>query len=92
MQARLLLEMIRMLEDRRASPELVIKLLERKGLARLLSVLESPDKPLRKASAKLLVILAHRNEKAQTLLCENLGFSPINGIVTINSMPRQVKE
>jgi hypothetical protein len=45
---------------------------------------------IRKLAAKLIVELAHRNEKAQMMICEFFSFTPIKGQVALNPIPRAI--
>lgn len=93
---------VRLIEDKKASQELIIKLLERKGLLRIYSLMTSADPSnnlnisrqlykyflvMRRFAVKLLIELAYRNEKTQIILCEAFSFTPIKGQVALNPIP-----
>ena len=51
------------------------------------------ESDLRKAAAKLLLLLLHNHEANQQTICEILNFSPSPGFVVINSsLPLKFKE
>ena len=91
-----------LLVERKATQELIIKLLERKGLWRVQALLTASDSDckcahhmgtvIRNLAAKFLVELAWQNEKAQMMICECFSFTPILGQVALNPIPKAIQE
>jgi hypothetical protein len=81
-------QVIRALKEKKVSQNLVLNLIEVRGLLRLTKFLEErSNKLIRKISAKLLCELMHNNPKGQMTYSEHYGFSSFSGINTINNMP-----
>ena len=90
--ASILYDVALILEEKRASRDLIFKLLEKRGINRLFEILYSSDKLVRKLGAKLICYLSHKSEKIQSVITElqqdsETAFTAIEGIVTINKMP-----
>ena len=82
-------QVIRALNEKKVSQNLVLNLIEARGISRLTKFLEDrSSKLIRKISAKLICELMYNNPKGQITFSERYGFSSFDGINTINSMPK----
>ncbi|CDW84723.1 UNKNOWN [Stylonychia lemnae] len=93
---------LRLIEEKKTSQELIIKLLERKGLYRIYQLMSAVDPSnfkiqltpsivMRRLAAKMLIELSFRNEKTQVMLCESFSFTPIKGQVALNPIPQSIQ-
>ena len=69
----------------------VLSTMGSKGIARLFAGLESEDVRTRRASAKLICELAYQNDKAQTILSDQLSILVTSGKVCINAVPSKLQ-
>eukprot|EP00347_Sterkiella_histriomuscorum_P011477 403372306 len=90
-QTDVLSDLIQMIEQKKASQELIIKLLERKGLFRIYQLMSSANPIMRRLATKLMIELSYRNEKTQIILCEAFSFTPIKGQVALNPIPQSLQ-
>lgn len=82
-------QVIRALNEKKVSQNLVLNLIESRGLLRLTKFLEDrSSKLIRKISAKLIWELLYNNIKGQVTFSERYGYSCFEGINTINDMPK----
>lgn len=84
-------QVIRALKEKKVSQNLVLNLIEVRGLLRLTKFLEDRNnKLIRKISAKLICELMYNNPKGQVTFSEHYGFSSFSGFNTINNIPKQM--
>jgi hypothetical protein len=82
-------QVIRALNEKKVSQNLVLNLIESRGLLRLTKFLDDKSsKLIRKISAKLVCELLYNNIKGQVTFSERYGYSCSEGINTINDMPK----
>lgn len=82
-------QVIRALKEKKVSQNLVLNLIEVRGLIRLTKFLEDrSSNNIRKISAKLICELMYNNPKGQSTYSEHFGFSSLSGMCTINQMPK----
>jgi hypothetical protein len=46
---------------------------------------------IRKLACRLLIEMAHGNERAQSMMCEAFSFTPIKGQVALNNIPKNIQ-
>lgn len=84
-------EVICALQEKKVSQNLVLNLIENRGLLRLTKFQEGEsNKLIRKISSKLLWELMNNNAKGQITYSEHFGFSSFSGFNTINNIPSQM--
>jgi hypothetical protein len=86
------------LQNRKGQQELIVKLLEKKGLKGLFTLLRSSPRKsiflisvvIAKLAMKLIQMLCYKSERAQTLICESFGFTPVDGVIVLNPLPKKM--
>ncbi|CAG9332807.1 unnamed protein product [Blepharisma stoltei] len=79
------------IKEKRHTAEDALKALGSSGISQLFEWLYSDDVELRKVSALFICELAYDNHQAQIMICQAMNYTPLQGKVCINKLPKRIE-
>lgn len=79
------------IKEKRYTTEDTLKALGNSGISQLFEWIYSDDVELRKVTALFICELAYDNHTAQIMICQAMGYTPLQGKVCINKLPKRIE-